>query len=179
MENTTAASPASSSSSIEDCEAAILTHLSESETALIDDTYPWSKSLRLDHDKVVGAIKSLLVDAYIEVEDVTSQFWLLESEGSQVVKDGSPEARVFHLVHSKPSQSASLSEIQAELGQDVAKIGMGNCMKLKWIQKSKENPQLLVTCVDSIQDQVQQQLADLQTKGFALQALDDKVREKN
>jgi phenylalanyl-tRNA synthetase alpha chain len=159
-------------------EAAILSHLSSGEGAVIDDTYPWSQSLGIDHDRVVGAVKSLLADSYVEADDVASQFWVLEDEGRHVLQHGSPEARVLDFVRSRPTLSSTVAEIQSGVGPDAARIGVGNCMKNKWIQKSKDDPQLLVAAVDSVQDQVREQLAELRARGFAPGALDEKVRQK-
>jgi phenylalanyl-tRNA synthetase alpha chain len=175
----TAAAPAPTAAEDRE-EAAILSHLSSGEGAVIDDTYPWSQSLGIDHDRVVGAVKSLLADSYVEADDVASQFWVLEDEGRQVLEHGSPEARVLDFVRSRPSGSATVAEIQSGVGPDAARIGVGNCMKNKWIQKSKDDPAVLVAsaAVDSVRDQVREQLAELQDKGFAPGALDEKVRHK-
>jgi phenylalanyl-tRNA synthetase alpha chain len=127
---------------------------------------------------VVGAVKSLLADSYVEADDVSSQFWVLEDEGRQVLQHGSPEARVLDFVRSAPSRSCTVAEIQSGVGPEAARIGVGNCMKNKWIQKSKDDPQLLVAAVDSARDRVREQLAELQAKGFAPGALDEKVRQE-
>jgi PheRS DNA binding domain 3/PheRS DNA binding domain 1 len=174
----------SAASAVEECEAAILTYLSTNdnnnndEDAIIEDTYPWSMEHNLNHVHVVGAIKSLLADAYVHVEDLSTQFWTLEDEGQSVLQVGSQESRVFQALRDAPERGRmTLSELQQHFASepDVVKIGMGNCMKLRWIRKDPSDGSLR-TVVDSVEDQVQKQLLELQRKDFHLQALDDKVR---
>jgi PheRS DNA binding domain 3/PheRS DNA binding domain 1 len=182
--NPTAGAPAATfaASAVEECEAAILTYLSNdddnNESATIEDTYPWSIANNLNHVHVVGAIKSLLADAYVHVEDLSTQFWTLEDEGQSVLTIGSQESRVFCALRDAPDGGRmTLSELQQHFASepDVVKIGMGNCMKLRWIRKDPSDGSLR-TAVDSVEDQVQKQLLELQRKDFQLQALDDKVR---
>jgi phenylalanyl-tRNA synthetase alpha chain len=172
----------SAASAVEECEAAILTYLSNddnnNENATIEDTYPWSMEHNLNHVHVVGAIKSLLADAYVHVEDLAAQFWTLEDEGQSVLQGGSQESRVFQALRDSPEGGRmTLPELQQHFASepDVVKIGMGNCMKLKWIRKDPSDGSLRAV-VDSVEDQVQKQLLELQRKDFQLQALDDKVR---
>lgn len=159
----------SSSSSSEDCEAALLQYL-QTDGAIVEDTYPWSIARGLPHDKVVGAIKSLLVDAYLHVEDLSNQFWSLEVEGTQIVANGSPERLVFEAV--SQAGRLSLTGVPDVVGKDVAKIGMSNCLKNKWVKKDGGD---LIPAVESVEDDVQQSLVQLQQANFALTALDDKV----
>ena len=145
--------------------------------AIIEDTYPWSIAHNLNHVNVVGAIKSLLADAYVQVEDLSTQFWTLEDEGKSVLEVGSQEARVFRAIRDSEGRRMTLTELQNHFATqpDIVKIGMGNCMKLKWIQKDSADGSLRAV-VDSAEDQVQKQLVELQNKDFLLTALDDKVR---
>jgi phenylalanyl-tRNA synthetase alpha chain len=172
----------SAASAVEECEAAILTYLSNDDNnnenaTVIEDTYPWSMEHNLNHVHVVGAIKSLLADAYVHVEDLSTQFWTLEDEGQSVLQGGSQESRVFQALRDAPEGRMTLSELQQHFASepDVVKIGMGNCMKLKWIRKDPSDGSLRAA-VESVEDQVQKQLLELQRKDFQLQALDDKVR---
>ena len=60
----------------ESSETAILTFLSTSPETVIEDTFPWAESSGLDHKAVVGAIKSLLADQYVAVENLEESFSL-------------------------------------------------------------------------------------------------------
>jgi PheRS DNA binding domain 3 len=182
---TTSSSPAATSTTVEECEAAILAHLandddgsgSNNNSVTIEDTFPWSVQRNLNHVSVVGAIKSLLADAYVRVEDLSSQFYTLEEEGAAILEGGSQESRVFGAIRSAPDGRMTLEALQQRFASepDVVKIGMGNCMRLKWIQKDPADGSLRAA-VESVEDRVQRQLLELRDKDFALTALDDKVR---
>jgi phenylalanyl-tRNA synthetase alpha chain len=153
-------------------ENAVLSYLSTSSDAIIEDTYPWSEELKLDHLSVIGAIKSLLPDDYITSEDLSTQFYSIEKEGESILADGSQEILVLKALNE--TGRLSVADLQAKVGNDVAKIGMGNCMKSKWIQK--EGTDLVPTkSMDQVQDEVQEALKALKAKDFAIDAVEDKV----
>lgn len=114
-------------------ENVILTYLSSSESACIEDTYTWSETSepKLDHNDVVGGVKSLLVDAYLISEELTTSFYTLTKEAEETLSKGSQEMRVFLALSSKEG-GMTMPELQAAVGKDVCKVGMGNCMKNKW-----------------------------------------------
>uniref|UniRef100_A0A7S1ZTN3 phenylalanine--tRNA ligase n=1 Tax=Trieres chinensis TaxID=1514140 RepID=A0A7S1ZTN3_TRICV len=123
----------------EACESAILGHLSASPDATISDTYPWSSSVGLDHDAVVGAVKSLLGDEYVSAESLTVKFYSLTDEGRGVVENGSQEVIVLKALNEAGDDGLSVADLQEKVGKAVAKIGMGNCMKGKWAKKAGAN----------------------------------------
>jgi PheRS DNA binding domain 3/PheRS DNA binding domain 1 len=180
--SSTAAGANAATSTVEECEAAILAYLANDDDgsgnhSVIEDTFPWSVQHNLNHVSVVGAIKSLLADAYVKVEDLSSQFYTLEEEGAAILEGGSQESRVFGAIRSAPDGRMTLEELQQRFASEpeVVKIGMGNCMRLKWIQKDPADGSLRAA-VESVEDRVQKQLLELRDKDFALTALDDKVR---
>jgi len=158
--------------SVEDSEAAILTFLSSSPDATIDDTYPWATSNNFDHAKVVGAIKSLMVEQYVAAEDLKKTFYSLTEEGESVVANGSQEILVLKALNE--AGKLSMGDLQSKVGKNVAKIGMGNCMKAKWIKKDggdlvplKKN--------DEVEDAVQKLLLDLKAADFKTDAISEKT----
>lgn len=99
---------------------------------VIADTWDLAIQLNIDHQVLVGVVKSLLVDQYVAEEPLSTTYWALTPEGEQVAQKGSPEVQVYNAV---PAEGGiSLAELQTALGE-VAKIGMGVCMKNKWLQK--------------------------------------------
>ena len=159
--------------STEDSEAAILTFLSSSSDAVIEDTHPWAASKNLDHLKVVGAIKSLLVDQYVAAEDLKTSFYSLSKEGESIIADGSQEVLVLKALNE--AGKLSMGDLQAKVGKNVAKIGMGNCMKAKWIKK--DGGDLVPLKKDEeVEDSVQKLLLELKAAGFKPDAISDKVR---
>lgn len=150
-------------------EALILTYLNTSDTTTIPDTFTWSEDSKVSHQDVVGAVKSLLVDAYITADEIKANFFELTKEGEQIVKDGSQEIAVLKCVLEAGADGIGMGDLQTKVGKSVAKIGMGNCMKAKWIGKNGAN---LVPKVDAVpEDEVQAALTALS----ASQEVDAKV----
>lgn len=128
-----------------DYEQVVLTALEKDN--VIVDTWELAVQLNIDHQNLVGVVKSLLVDKYIVEEPLSTTYWALTAEGEQVAQKGSPE---IQLLNGVPSEGISLNELQAALG-DIAKIGMGVCMKNKWIKK--EGDQVIRLAGSDIQDE--------------------------
>ena len=143
-----------SASAIEpaELEQAILTHLAKE--GQIADTWPFASSIGVDHQVLVGVIKSLLVDSYVVDEPLSTSFWTLTEEGKEVVLKGSPEIQVMRAI---PEAGISIAELNKQLG-DTAKIGMGVCMKNKWVQKNGET---IVAVAKSITDETSKVLAEI------------------
>lgn len=120
-----------------DIESLILHALDTSANQSIADTWLFAESHHIDHQAVVGAVKSLLVDRYVVDEALTTTFWTLTEEGQEILSKGSPEFQVYSLVPSG-TNGIALTELQSKLG-DVAKIGLGPCMKNKWLKKQGES----------------------------------------
>lgn len=155
-------------------ETAILTYLSSSPDAVIEDTFPWSENQQLDHLKVIGAIKSLLADELITSEDITTSFYSLEPEAESILANGSQEMVVLRALNEV--ERCSVADLQAKVGKDVAKIGMGNCMKNKWIRKDGADL-VAVKTMNEVSDETQEALQKLKDANFAEDALDDKTSQ--
>jgi phenylalanyl-tRNA synthetase alpha chain len=150
------------------CEEAILKHLSSSEA--IDDTFPWAEQAGLDHLAVVGAVKSLLADDYVAASDLQTTFCTLSKEAETIVANGSQEVLVLKAL----SEPLSIPELQEKVGKDVAKIGMGNCLKNKWVKKDGANLVPLMTA-DQVEDTVQDALKKIFEANGDVTAVDSKV----
>jgi len=137
-----------------DEEKLILTYLNEK--GVIEDSLPWSDEFKLDHKKVVGTAKSLSVDQYVVTENLSCSFYQLTDQGSEVLKTGSQEYQSFLAI--SEAGKLSMGDLQTKVGKDVAKVGMANCMKNKWIKKDGND---LVPIVESPEDIVQKQLLSL------------------
>jgi phenylalanyl-tRNA synthetase alpha chain len=133
-----------------DLEQLILNELSEHEE--IQDTWNFARSINQDHQAVVGAMKSLLPDAYVTDDLITTIYFALTDEGKDILTRGSPEVQVFNAVASMGS--ITVAEIQRRLGE-VSKIGMGPCLKNKWLKKEGDN---LIPLVNEVIDEIADQL---------------------
>ena len=130
-----------------DYEQLILSMIAKQQVIL--NTWDLSIELKIDHQMLIGVIKSLLTDRYLCEEHLSTTYWVLTSEGEQVLANGSPEMQVLNIITDK---GISLSEIQQVLGADISKIGLGVCMKNKWIQKNGDLMIRVSTSGDIVDD---------------------------
>ncbi|KAI9323528.1 tRNA synthetases class II core domain (F)-domain-containing protein [Dichotomocladium elegans] len=119
-----------------------------------------TKGEPLDQLALLGTLNSLKSKEMVDYSAITREFWKLTKEGEQIANEGSHEARVFAAVPAGP-QGLPIKELQTILGA-TAKIGQANAFKKKWISKQGDN---LVRLVDSIQDQTQKDIQEIQKTG--------------
>ncbi|XP_051827597.1 phenylalanine--tRNA ligase alpha subunit [Antechinus flavipes] len=119
------------------------------------DSLELASALGLDHQVVVGAVKSLqALGEVIEAELRSTQRWELTPEGQETAQDGSHEARVFH---SLPPEGLVQSEL---MKLPSGKVGFSKAMSNKWIRVEKNAPggPRVFRAVDNVQDLVQAKL---------------------
>lgn len=153
-------------------ETAILSFLATGPEAVIEDTLPWSKTSKLDHLGVVGAIKSLMAEEFVKADNLSTSFYALTDEGKSILDNGSQEVMVLKALNEV--EKLSLPDLQAKVGKAVAKIGMGNCMKKKWIKKDGGDLVALKKA-EEVEDEVQALLKGLADANFAESGITDKV----
>lgn len=158
----------------EACEEAILAHLAKADDAVIADTLPWSETAGLDHKKVVGALKSLEADAFVVTEALSASSFALTKEGEGILANGSQEILVLKAL--EEAGKLSIPDLQGKVGKDVQKIGMGNCMKNKWIKKDGGDL-VPIKKMDEVKDEVKESLAALQSAKFDPASVDKKVAD--
>jgi len=132
----------------------ILKALDSSQASNID-SLSLADSFGIDHQKIVGAIKSLeSLGQVIQSEAYVIQRWQLTKEGELIAKNGSHEAVVYDNV---PSGDGILQDdLKKKIG-DICKIGLGKAMSAGWIQINKES-KMIQRKVDSITDTVKANL---------------------
>ena len=101
----------------------------------IADSWTFAVEHGIDHQALVGIQKSLLGDAYTKEESLSTTLWSLSNEGEACLTSGSPEFRVYQSVSAHVGDGIDMSSLQAALGDDICKIGLGPCMKSKWLSK--------------------------------------------
>jgi len=109
-----------------------------------------------DHQKIVGAIKSLeSLGDVVSASIVTVKRWELSAEGQQVVAKGSHEAVVWGLV---PGAGITQQDLMKKAGS-VGKVGFSKAMSAGWIllEKSGGKP-LIKRKVETIEDVVKNHL---------------------
>jgi phenylalanyl-tRNA synthetase alpha chain len=160
----------------EACESQILKHLAVSDDASIKDTFYWAEEQGIDHNVVVGAVKSLLVDAYVSSEDLSSSFFVLTKEGEGIVSDGSQEIRVLVALNDGDAAGEGLTmpQLQEKVGKNICKIGLGNCMKNKWAKKQGDKV-IALKSMDGMLDDTQADLQRIAKSGGKLDSVEDKA----
>uniref|UniRef100_A0A8C3M4S4 phenylalanine--tRNA ligase n=1 Tax=Chrysolophus pictus TaxID=9089 RepID=A0A8C3M4S4_CHRPC len=116
-------------------------------------------ALGLDHQTLVGAVKSLqALGEVIEAETRATTRWELSAEGEEVLRDGSPEVRLFHSV---PSEGLPQSDAMKLPG---AQVGFSKAMANKWLRLDKGAPggPRIFRAVGAVQDVVQNSLRQVQ-----------------
>lgn len=120
------------------------------------DTLHISSLLKEDHQKVVGAVKSLqVIDDLILVEQLTHKKWELTGEGIEVSKNGSYEALIYNAV---PADGIAQNELMKNVPN--SKIGFSKAMSKGWINFDKSSNKV-TRKVESIVDEVQQHLQQI------------------
>ncbi|XP_065576867.1 phenylalanine--tRNA ligase alpha subunit-like isoform X2 [Artemia franciscana] len=94
-----------------------------------------AKQLNVDHQKVVGAIKSILsAGEVIKAEQKSDKNWELTSEGLEVASQGSHEGLVFRAI---PPEGVTKDELLEIISKDKVDIGLGKAISLGWIMSDK------------------------------------------
>ena len=135
----------------------ILGHLGQHGTA---DSLSLAAAWHVDHQKVVGAIKSLeCLDNVIGAEIESKTRWELTGEGKEVAKRGSHEAVVFAAV---PEAGIVQPDLMKAVGA-WGKVGFSKAMAAGWVCVDKSGGQPLVKRkVGSVSDVVQKHLRDVE-----------------
>ncbi|XP_016990228.2 phenylalanine--tRNA ligase alpha subunit [Drosophila rhopaloa] len=131
----------------------ILQHL---ETADKVDTLDLAGLFSEDHQKIVGALKSIQAHGeLVTAETATHKSLGLTDEGRAVVEHGSHEALVYAAV---PPEGIAQAALMAAGGPN-AKVGFSKAMSHGWILVDKSvSPPLVRRKVDTITDAVREQL---------------------
>uniref|UniRef100_A0AAZ3SEP6 phenylalanine--tRNA ligase n=1 Tax=Oncorhynchus tshawytscha TaxID=74940 RepID=A0AAZ3SEP6_ONCTS len=136
------------------------------------DSQDVATSLGVDHQAIVGAVKSLLaLGDVISADQRSSKHWELTGEGCEIAEQGSHEARV---VSSIPEEGMPQSQL---MKLAFGKVGFSKAMSNKWIRldKGHEGGPRIFKTVEHLEDLVRDKLLLVQ-KGQASQ-LEEK--EKN
>eukprot|EP00128_Syssomonas_multiformis_P002362 Colp12_sorted_trinity150504_noHs@7044 len=115
----------------------------------VADTLKFASEQGLEHQEVVGAVKSLETkDELISTKDIKTPSWVLSDEGNQIAEEGSHEAKVFNAIPATGITQDELMKVGA-----YAKIGFGKAVKNGWIALDKSSkPPMVTRKVESIVD---------------------------
>uniref|UniRef100_A0A7S3PH06 Phenylalanine--tRNA ligase n=1 Tax=Aplanochytrium stocchinoi TaxID=215587 RepID=A0A7S3PH06_9STRA len=130
------------------------------------DSWEFAENNGLDHDKVVGALKSLSGAEFVVSTQLETRFYTLTDEAKSYVDNGSPEFQFLKLV----SEMGKISAAEAKKHP----IGFGKSMRNKWLSKEGEEFTLKVN-LSEMNDDLQENLKTLVAKNGAEDALEKNV----
>ena len=117
-----------------------------------------AQDLKEDHQKIIGAINSLLTahEDVIQSELSSSKILSLTSEGESFVEKGSHEAIVFQAVPPEGIEQPQLMKLLSSSDKQVdGKIGLSKALASNWIAIDKtQGKPLVIRKVNEIQDSV-------------------------
>ena len=125
------------------------------------ESLEFASRLSIDHQTVVGAIKSLeSLGDVIKSEMVTVKRWQLTREGEIVAEKGSHEAVVWGLV---PGEGMLQPDLMKAAG-DVGKVGFSKAMSAGWIVMDKSGGKPIIKRkAENIEDTIKANLNKIQT----------------
>eukprot|EP01028_Stygiella_incarcerata_P012996 TRINITY_DN81027_c0_g1_i1.p1 TRINITY_DN81027_c0_g1~~TRINITY_DN81027_c0_g1_i1.p1 ORF type:complete len:555 (-),score=143.69 TRINITY_DN81027_c0_g1_i1:79-1575(-) len=122
----------------------------------IEDTEALAKSWCIEHEEFVGALKSLESLDMVVSSIKSRPDAKLTDEGKEILKEGSPEFKVYTFV--KEKAPVSDDDMRSALGV-AGKHGMAHAMRMKWIAMEKvDGKRMLVAKMDEVNDEVQAML---------------------
>eukprot|EP01027_Heterolobosea_sp_BB2_P020782 GEZU01029681.1.p1 GENE.GEZU01029681.1~~GEZU01029681.1.p1 ORF type:complete len:525 (-),score=223.16 GEZU01029681.1:240-1814(-) len=151
----------------------------------IADSGAFAKEQGVDHQTLVGTLKSLESDNLIATSTQESKVWSLTAEGQKVLSDNqSPEIQIFNMI---PKEGILKSVLDAKADPVAAKAGFAQCVQNKWIriekikeEKKEEAPveeggkkekkkedSMIYRVVDNVEDSVLKQLKFVQSGDLA------------
>lgn len=148
--------------------------LSTLAAAPIADSFAFAQSLGVDHNVLVGTIKSLVADGYIIESPFEVSAWELTEEAKSYLQAGSPEVQIHRYLQT--SGPVSQDALNQALGP-VAKVGFPHAMRLKWIAVDKATKQVSAAA-ESVNDDVQKALQVVESGEEAKANLDDLKKRK-
>lgn len=65
---------------------------------VIEDTWDFAVGLSVDHQQLLGVVKSLSADFFVVEHPISKTFWALTAEGVDTASHGAPEIRVLRAI---------------------------------------------------------------------------------
>ncbi|TPP45100.1 Phenylalanyl-tRNA synthetase alpha subunit [Fasciola gigantica] len=115
-----------------------------------------AKELNVDHQLVVGGLKSLQsLGDVISCDQISETFYELTDEGREVLTEGSHEFRVYSLI---PETGITQKELVNQFSN--AKIGLNKALAAKWvmIKKADDGQAVVHRLAVNVEDTLQQDL---------------------
>ncbi|KAJ1462199.1 tRNA synthetases class II core domain (F)-domain-containing protein [Pelagophyceae sp. CCMP2097] len=144
-----------------DLEAHVLAKLKDVSSA-IDDSSAEAAALGVEHQVLIGVLKSLWADDFVTMEQASRSSLELTAEAQGIVAKGSPEFLVYAVVAAAGAEGCAVSAVELALGKDEAKVGLGAAMREKWVKKQGD---VLICAAAVAKDETRSALVAIQASG--------------
>jgi phenylalanyl-tRNA synthetase alpha chain len=148
------------------------------ESSVISDTYPWSLVIGVDHSQVVGTMKSLQAEGYLLATSISMESYALTEEADRYVKFGSPEAQLFKFIATAGPSGSDEASLKETAGEEAVKIGLGKCLKNKWVTRDKASGRYSAVVSEIDSDELVDQLKSIASSGWWLTGSASPIDEK-
>ena len=136
-----------------------------------------AKHFNEDHQKIVGAIKSLeSLGNLIQTEMKTVKQWQLSAEGERVVERGSHEA-VVHSAVPAIGNGITKQDLMKSVSPEDGKIGFSKALQNGWILIDKNDGGLVKRKINDIEDIVHKDLTSLKQSNKTLNVSEKSLSE--
>lgn len=105
------------------------------------DSLSLAKKLNIDHNELIGKLKSLESKEYIKLNLLKKDIISLTTEGESYSKNGMPEFQLLNLINKE--EGTDKTELETKLGA-MYKIAFSTCMKKKMIKLTDSKIILLI-----------------------------------
>ncbi|CAI4228785.1 unnamed protein product [Auanema sp. JU1783] len=121
------------------------------------DSIKLAKEWQVDHQRIIGGIKSILAhDGVVNTSDISEVYLELSGEGKAMAEGGSFEFQVFEFIGDEGRPQSEISK------QAFGKVGLSKALAAGWVAIDKSGGEPKVTRkVEKVEDIVSKQLKDL------------------
>ncbi|CAG7834964.1 unnamed protein product [Allacma fusca] len=135
----------------------ILAYLEALEASGSVSSLKLAQEFKEDHQKVIGAIKSLQsLGSVIQTEQDSINTLQVTAEGNLIIENGSHEVVIYK--KTPETGSIPLADLLSSVSETVGKVGLSKAVQLKWIKVESNAVSRVVT---SVVDTIQQTLKEI------------------
>lgn len=135
------------------------------------ESLSYSTQNNVDHQSIVGAMKSLQVSGgenFISADLQQTKEYTLSDEANDVLNKGSFEYRLLEQIVAAGESGIAQPELM-KANAKIAKVGFANCLKNRWIKMDKATKNVTALVDMSVKDTLRDNLNNVAN-------LDDKTR---
>ncbi|KAK3246958.1 hypothetical protein CYMTET_43524 [Cymbomonas tetramitiformis] len=145
------------------------------QSSAIENSREYAETNGIEHNDLVGILKSLLSYEMVAAKETDSVRWALSAEAKGFVDaNASAEAQTFLAI---PGEGISLNDLKAVLGK-TAEVGFKQGMVNKWFELVKGSNPLVMRKVDTIKDECLENLKAIAAGATLAPAEEKKLKQR-